>query len=38
MDGLPTNPRSIIYEFLWFGRMTKIPLALKLRYKPLRGK
>jgi hypothetical protein len=38
MDGLPRNPRAFIYEFLWVGWMTKLPLALKLRYKPLRAK
>jgi hypothetical protein len=38
MDGLPKNPRAIINEFLWTGRMTKLPLALKLSYKTLRGK
>jgi hypothetical protein len=38
LDRLPRNPRAIIYEFLWVGRMTKLPLELKLRYKPLKGK
>jgi hypothetical protein len=37
MDGLPRNPRAIYMESLWVGQMTKLPLALKLRYKPLRG-
>jgi hypothetical protein len=34
-DGLPRNLRVNIYESLWVGQMTKLPLALKLRYKPL---
>jgi hypothetical protein len=29
---------ELIYEFLWVGKMTKVPLALKLRHKPLMGK
>jgi hypothetical protein len=33
MDGLPRNPRANIYESLQVGQMTKLPLALKLRYK-----
>jgi hypothetical protein len=37
-DSLPRNPRVNIYESLWVGQMIKLPLALKLRYKPLRGK
>jgi hypothetical protein len=37
-DGLPRNHRFNIYESLRVGQMTKLPLALKLRYKPLRGK
>jgi hypothetical protein len=37
-DGLPRNPRVNIYESLWVGQKTKLHLALKLRYKPLRGK
>jgi hypothetical protein len=38
MDSLPIKPRANIYESLWVGRMTKLPLALQLRYKPFRGK
>jgi hypothetical protein len=34
---LPRNPRVNIYESIWVGKMTKLPLALKLRYKPLKG-
>jgi hypothetical protein len=37
-DSLPRNPKVNIYESLWVGQMTKLPLAFKLRYKPLRGK
>jgi hypothetical protein len=37
-DGLPRNPRVNIYESLWVGKMTKLALALKLRYKPLKRK
>jgi hypothetical protein len=29
---------ELIYESLWVGQMTKLPIALKLRYKPLKGK
>ena len=36
-DGLPRNPRANIYEFLWVGQMTKLPLELEMRYTPLRG-
>jgi hypothetical protein len=36
-DGLPRNAGVNIYESLWVGQMTKLPLALKLRYKPLRA-
>jgi hypothetical protein len=36
-DGLPRKPRVNIHESFWVGEMTKLPLALKLRYKPLRG-
>jgi hypothetical protein len=35
-DGcLPTNPRPIISEFLWVGKMTKLPLACGLHLTPL---
>jgi hypothetical protein len=33
-NGLLRNHRVNIYEFLWVGEMTKLPLALKLWYKP----
>jgi hypothetical protein len=36
-DSLPKNPSVNIYESLWVGKMTKLPLALKLRHKHLRG-
>jgi hypothetical protein len=38
MDGLPRNPGGNIYMSLRVGQITKLPLALKLRYKPLKGK
>jgi hypothetical protein len=34
---LPKNPRVNIYKFLWVRQITKLPLARKLRYKPLMG-
>jgi hypothetical protein len=35
MDSLPKNPRVNIYKSLRAGQKTKLPLALKLWYKPL---
>jgi hypothetical protein len=37
MDELPRNPRAIYMKSLWVGQKTKLPLELKMRYRPLRG-
>jgi hypothetical protein len=38
MDELPSNPQAIYMKSLRVGEMTKLPLELKIRYTPLRGK
>jgi hypothetical protein len=40
LSGRMVCPETLefIHESLWVGKKTKLPLALKLRYKPLRGK
>jgi hypothetical protein len=37
MDELPSNPRAIYMNSLWWRQMITLPLELKGRYIPLRG-